>query len=475
MNYLEEYAQSSSIPPLAYAIIYDNVTDFAKLLRTYKTDQTLKFTQIPEFPLKALAGEVPILSVCALFGSVQCITFLLLIGADINVLNNCKCSPTFFAISGGRLDVLEYLINNGADINIIDNRGANILFHAIRINQIEIIKYLVEKVGMDVNLSTQRGATPLMWAAAYGDCQMFDYVLNKTNEPSQKTSGGWLPIHYAVKKGQENVFNYILSTKTYDIDAALNDGTTCLLLAIKDQLINFIDLLISKGASVSTSLLEGKRVEFKTNPLVLGVMTKKANVVEKLISCQKIIDTLTPNVIDRCLSYLTSQQNVKATKKTTPALSVCPEMLRAILELVKRNTHLYPENPLEFYVYEMINNNANVDAIKVVFDVFDINVNWANKDDHFKTFVHCAAEKKNVQILTLLLNELKASPNLPDEYSRSPLYASLCLRNFDIALFLINQYGVDVNIGSMNESNLQLGMHLNNQNIIDALLAKGAI
>ena len=461
MEYLETYAKESTDPLIVSAILKDDVGKLSNILWSSMKDNNcvINFKQIPEFPLKILSRGSPLISISTLFGSIQCLSYLLLTGVSIDSPDSIKCSPIFYAIASSRLDFVIFLINNGADVNVLDSYGCNLLHYCARYDQYDIAKYLIETVKMDISKANSRDSTPLMWAAMFGSIPILKLYLAHDPNPTRTTKGGWNALHYSIKQGQQNVLSYLVSINIFDIDAEIKSGTTALNLAINENLVDIIDILMSKGCSLIPKSLYSDKDNENTdneneitmkNPLTLAIQTNKSENVQKLLTYQRVIESLNSDVLEACFDFICVKKETK--KKTKKAqndidnitFNVNTYNLFCLIDLVNHFPNLCPKSGIPSFLYKMIRSNCNVDAVKVFFDNYKIDPNWENIDDSGKTFLFPAISCSNIEVIQYLVYDMKANPNVMDKSSCSPLYYAILSKNVNVCKILLSLENINL-------------------------------
>jgi cytochrome c len=141
-------------------------------------------------------------------GDVAAIAAALDAGAGVNDSDQIgKATPLYYSVTAGHLEATRFLISRGADVNLASNWGVPILNAAFK-GHSEILKLLLVN-GADPN-SAFRTETTLHLAAEKGCLECVKILveagadvnaLNRYREP---------PIHYAVRKGNSAVADYLL-------------------------------------------------------------------------------------------------------------------------------------------------------------------------------------------------------------------------------------------------------------------------
>ena len=146
------------------------------------------------------------------------------------------------------VNILNLLVAKGADVTLKDKNGYNALHHATTFNTLEIVTFFVEK-GMDVNMETKIKETPL---------------------------------HLAITNSSDNHIVPYLIERGANVNAGDKDGITPLMKAVNHFKVEFIKLLLEKGASVESPDIHGRRTPLhyaidtayfnQTNPIAVDIV-----------------------------------------------------------------------------------------------------------------------------------------------------------------------------------------------------------
>jgi uncharacterized protein len=146
------------------------------------------------------------------------------------------------------------LLKRGFDPNTIErDRGDSGLMIAIRENAMRVFSVLLNARNIDVDQKAANGDTALMLAAF------------KANEPAVKAllekgaavnRAGWTPLHYAAAAGDNDIVQMLLD-KSAQLDARSPNGTTPIMMAARGSHILTVKLLLDNGADATLKNQQG--------------------------------------------------------------------------------------------------------------------------------------------------------------------------------------------------------------------------
>jgi uncharacterized protein len=204
-------------------------------------------------------GETALME-AARTGSLGAAAALLDHGADVNAREKLRgTTPLMWAASQDHPEMIKLLVEHGADVNAQSNRGKDKvssgsspgarsapvasqlvkggltpLVYTAREGFMASAKALVDTKA-DVNETTADGSTPLLVAVQNGHYDVAKFLVDSRANVSLANQKGWSPLYLAVKNR---------NTETGEMPSVPN----------KDQAMDFIKLLLDRGAEVNGRL-----------------------------------------------------------------------------------------------------------------------------------------------------------------------------------------------------------------------------
>lgn len=176
-------------------------------------------------------------SVCAL---------LLQHNANVNHRNKFGATSLYWAADRGEHTV-ELLLDAKALVDLGNNNSQTPLFAAAKNGHLAILRRLL-LAGANVHHVTDTMQTLLHEALRYvANAELVDELLDAGVDPHAINATGWAPLHYAARRGDRNCISSLLKAKV-DIDCADDHGDTPLILAVKLERTDAVQLLLESGA-----------------------------------------------------------------------------------------------------------------------------------------------------------------------------------------------------------------------------------
>ena len=201
-------------------------------------------------------GETALME-AARTGNAEALNVLAAHGAIIDAKETLRgTTALMWAATEGHLGAVRFLVEHGADVNVASKKekdrpygtagpGARLpkdmdsgaltpLIFAVREGSWDTMKFLVESKA-DVNKTSGDGSSPLLVAVLNGSYEMARYLIEKGANVSLANQKGWTPLYLAVK-------HRTIETGTMPVPPNA------------DQSLDFIRLILSRGAELNTHL-----------------------------------------------------------------------------------------------------------------------------------------------------------------------------------------------------------------------------
>ncbi|XP_065200755.1 uncharacterized protein LOC135831864 [Planococcus citri] len=299
--------------PLVMAVIRDQLRIVEMLLQHEKVNLNAEGS-----------GDLTLLHLVALQGSLELVKYLVSKGCDVNARNNNGLKPIHVAASEGHKNIVEFFINKGLLVDEISSTDFTTLHHAVMKDRLEVVECLI-KLGSNVNARSEHGLTPMHFAATLGSMDVAKVLLengaayNPVDNSSRKPwsvidekskevanlllwteklfeavkhncssdvenyikSGAFVnarnsntettPLHYAAWKGCDKIVSILIQHKA-NPNVVCSQGFTPLHYAAKFSHLESIKVLLHHGAIYNAVSNSGKTpLDFITDTNIISL------------------------------------------------------------------------------------------------------------------------------------------------------------------------------------------------------------
>ncbi|XP_067653193.1 ankyrin-3-like [Haliotis asinina] len=178
---------------------------------------------------------------------------------DINFRFN-EMTPLMLAVKYHPRDVFQLLLESGADPSLVNRDGDNVLHLACVRGDEEIVKQILKLHALNINCRGSKGRTPLLLAAEYNTCNVFELLMESGADPSAVTNDGDNILHMACEGNSEEIVKHVLKLHSLDINCRGYKGRTPLLVAAVYSTYDVFKLLLESGANLSVADSDGNSI-----------------------------------------------------------------------------------------------------------------------------------------------------------------------------------------------------------------------
>ncbi len=196
-----------------------------------------------------------------------------------NVDNSEKTNMIISFFRALKLDdehLVQSLLKSGLNPNVQTEEGFPAISFAMQNGSNRTVRLLLQLDQLNVNQADLNGVTPLMVAASQNNASWVASLLSKGAKT--KETGSWTEVHYAAAAGSVNSLRLLLSAGAV-IDAQSPNGTTPLMLAVRENQLKSVELLLEYGADLSVVNRSGfdaaGYARMKNNPQIINLIQKK--------------------------------------------------------------------------------------------------------------------------------------------------------------------------------------------------------
>jgi ankyrin repeat protein len=157
-------------------------------------------------------------------------------------------------VANDNVAAVKALLASGFDPNTRSPNQQTGLIQATRDGAWQVFDALLAAPKINVNIPNQYNETPLMYVALIGDVPRVKALINKG---AQVNKEGWTPLHYAAVKARAEVAKFLLEKGALPNELT-PDGDTALILAVRADSVETVQVLINGGADPSRSNLKAQ-------------------------------------------------------------------------------------------------------------------------------------------------------------------------------------------------------------------------
>jgi ankyrin repeat protein len=189
-------------------------------------------------------------------------------GANVKAANRYGVTPLSLACTNGNAAMVEMLLKAGADPNAPLPGGETPLMTASRTGSLAVVKTLIAHRASVDSKDERRGQTALMWAAAEGNADVVQALIDADADIRGRVPSGFTPFLFAVREGRLDVVRVLLTAgadanEAIPADAARRRGyggrlppagASALLLAVTNGHFELAAHLLDAGANPNADL-----------------------------------------------------------------------------------------------------------------------------------------------------------------------------------------------------------------------------
>jgi len=185
----------------------------------------------------------------SLFVLTLCATFAL-----TSVANAANAKDYWVYVANDNVASVKALLASGFDPNTRSPNQQTGLIQATRDGAWQVFDALLASPKVNVNAANQYNETPLMYVALIGDLPRVKALVAKGAKVNKE---GWTPLHYAAVIANATVAKFLLESGALPNELT-PEGDTALILAVRADSVETVQVLINGGADPSFSNLKAQ-------------------------------------------------------------------------------------------------------------------------------------------------------------------------------------------------------------------------
>ncbi|XP_035780860.1 E3 ubiquitin-protein ligase MIB2-like [Anopheles albimanus] len=225
-----------------------------------------------------VSGGKTCLQVAAHQGHVEIVKYLLLLGANVNVVDKEGDSTLHYAAFGNQPEVMRVLLQHNASIDVLNSSHCSALHISAHKKPPHCVKVLLE-FGANVNVQDAYGDTALHDAIGKENTEVVELLCAcPTLDLTIRNNRGFNALHHASLKGNVHAARHIIRLARQLVNVRKDDGFSALHLAALNGHSKVVEVLVREGqADVNI------RNNRSQTPFLLAVSQGHTAAIEKLV------------------------------------------------------------------------------------------------------------------------------------------------------------------------------------------------
>ncbi len=157
-------------------------------------------------------------------------------------------------VANDNVAAVKELLTAGFDPNTRSPNQQTGLIQATRDGAWQVFDALLTAPKINVNAANQYNETPLMYVALIGDLARVKKLIASGAKVNKE---GWTPLHYSAVKARSEVAKFLLESGALPNELT-PEGDTALILAVRADSVETVQVLINGGADPSLSNLKAQ-------------------------------------------------------------------------------------------------------------------------------------------------------------------------------------------------------------------------
>ncbi|XP_037903075.1 serine/threonine-protein phosphatase 6 regulatory ankyrin repeat subunit A isoform X2 [Hermetia illucens] len=417
-------------------------------------------------------GWTPLLIACYR-GHMELVNNLLANHARVDVFDTEGRSALHLAAEKGYLQVCDALLTNKAFINSKSRVGRTALHLAAMNGYTHLVKFLIRDHNAVIDILTLKKQTPLHLAAASGQMEVCQLLLELGANIDATDDLGQKPIHVAAQNNYSEVAKLFLQQHPSLVNATSKDGNTCAHIAAMQGSVKVIEELMKFDR---TGVISARNKLTDATPLQLAAEGGHADVVKALVragaSCTDenksgftAVHLAAQHGHGQVLDVLKSTNSLRISSKKlglTPLhvaayygqADTVRELLTSVPATVKSETptgqSLVPElgsesgmTPLHLAAY-----SGNENVVRLLLNSAGVQVEAATTENGYNP-LHLACFGGHMSVVGLLLSRSAELLQSVDRHGKTGLHIAAMHGHYQMVEILLGQ-GAEINATDKN-------------------------
>ncbi|KAL2609562.1 hypothetical protein R1flu_028135 [Riccia fluitans] len=333
-------------------------------------------------------------------------------------------------VARGEIDDVRFVIQRRSHPNKPDDQTGRTALHiAAASGNVDMVEMLLE-AGAIVDVVSKSGQTPLLEAVYMGHFEIVLSLLGRGASTEAKNSIGWTAIHLAASWNHVDIVSLLIE-KGAELEAADREGRTALHSAVTEGHVECVKLLLEAGADPDARSLDGRTALYRA-------AAKGDEVLAELLlewgACKdlKTADGKSPYDI------ATEKNHATVLSALRRGNGLMTAARKGNLQMVRK--HLGQGAKVsggDQYGWTALHCAAFKGHGQVVDELLAYGANVDSRDVEGHTPLHCAVEAGHKEVVQLLIRR-GADVDAKSVRGATPLNIAVLLKNAALLRFLLN-------------------------------------
>lgn len=317
------------------------------------------------------------------------------------------------------ISVLRDCISEGYDVNSWNIKtGSTILAKAICFNKLDVVNELFKSEKLDIRLGGCFGLTPLHIACIHGCVEIAEVLLQKGINVDSMDTMDYTPLHYAIEHDRKEIVSVLVKHKCnvnfiYDDSDDINHDYRPLHITARDNKLDIVKELL-KSNTIEINCIG--RCGY--TPLHLAVLNDHVEMVQLLISGENeahpnfldhkgfapihyAIEKNHIDIVQKLIALTVVDVNFSTSRKNTLLHIACNQGNLDIVQiLLEKNSKV---NAIGEYGYSPLHYVAINGCVNIVEELLKYKCDVSLKDKRENTPLHLAVINNNIDTIKCLV------------------------------------------------------------------------
>ncbi|MBP5403978.1 MAG: ankyrin repeat domain-containing protein [Elusimicrobiaceae bacterium] len=241
-------AKGADLHKTSHLIRPDRFTNWESDCTPQEITNSLTIAEIVRINNSRISSKEALLFDAVKFGFTEEVGNIIEQGINVNILNSNGETPLIVAVKNGKDTILDILLSAKANVSIKDKDGFSALLYAASAGNPQSVESLLQ-AGANPNDTLPNNQTALMLAARSGNSETVHLLIEAGADVMKCADNGYSVSLYAVIGGSITALQELLKHGVAKMETP--QGTTALMLAVREENLNMVKFLLEMNADVN--------------------------------------------------------------------------------------------------------------------------------------------------------------------------------------------------------------------------------